>query len=677
MGRKTEKRHDGDGHNKDTKERYPTIEYSHNYRLRSQVRIADLQGLVLYLLADGPAPQWVAVKHSSSIRQVVVLMVPGLELGMFTGDISLALDQPSGSEPNENGKKQSGSSFSAHHGIRRKPLVMSPDDYYPRTLKRERLPDPLKPLSDIFPHVWPVVGTGEYRGKDSAKQFYRLVSPMQTMLVSPLPQRREEKWKSKERRGPTQQKTEHWENKRTPIIKYIVSLEEQRENNIVPHPAWFITPEAKEAAQQRRRAAGQMIEDGWVDSAVSCLEDGEVPEKDIESGSLTAGRQIIAIDCEMCLAAQREMVLTRISLVDWDGKTILDELVKPDLPIEDYVTQFSGITEEMLKNVTTSLSDIQQKLLTILTPRTILVGHSLESDLNALKFTHPFLVDTSIAYPHPNYPTNKHSLKWLCQKFLKGREIQQGSKGHDSIEDALACLDLVKEKCERGPAFGTAATNTEPIFKRLARSVRNQSADNLRAGALVDWGFPKRGYGGSAQIAIGCRNDEEVVAGIESAVKGQAVGESGATEQVNFVWGRLRELEILRGWWDETKSDDVEEMRQEALKRLGRPITFEEDEVDEVTEVSSSELAKAVASTVDNIAKVYDSLPRGTAFIVYSGSGDPREIRRLSTMQRQHHKEMRTKDWDDRTVKWTDTETQALSDAILTARQGISFVKVK
>jgi RNA exonuclease 1 len=68
---------------------YPSIEHSHHARLQSHVKITDLQALVLYLLADGNAPQWVSVRNRTGIRQVVMLMVPGLELGMFNGKVPL------------------------------------------------------------------------------------------------------------------------------------------------------------------------------------------------------------------------------------------------------------------------------------------------------------------------------------------------------------------------------------------------------------------------------------------------------------------------------------------------------------------------------------------------------------------------------------------------------------
>ena len=49
-------------------------------------------------------------------------------------------------------------------------------------------------------------------------------------------------------------------------------------------------------------------------------------------------RQILAVDCEMCTVQGGHSALTRISVLDWNGKKIVDELVKPSLPIIDYLT---------------------------------------------------------------------------------------------------------------------------------------------------------------------------------------------------------------------------------------------------------------------------------------------------------------------------------------------------
>lgn len=47
--------------------------------------------------------------------------------------------------------------------------------------------------------------------------------------------------------------------------------------------------------------------------------------------------------------------------------------------------RFSGVTEEDLENATITLRDVQAVLLSMFSAESILIGHSLESDLLALK----------------------------------------------------------------------------------------------------------------------------------------------------------------------------------------------------------------------------------------------------------------------------------------------------
>lgn len=59
-------------------------------------------------------------------------------------------------------------------------------------------------------------------------------------------------------------------------------------------------------------------------------------------------------------------------------------LVKEDLLL---LCRFSGVTEEDLENTSITLRDVQAVLLNMFSADTILIGHSLESDLFALKVT--------------------------------------------------------------------------------------------------------------------------------------------------------------------------------------------------------------------------------------------------------------------------------------------------
>jgi DNA polymerase III epsilon subunit-like protein len=109
-------------------------------------------------------------------------------------------------------------------------------------------------------------------------------------------------------------------------------------------------------------------------------------------------------------------------------------------------SSFSGITAQALESVTTTLADVQAHLRTLITPSTILLGHSLESDLRALQLSHPRCIDTALIFHHPRGRPLKPGLAWLTRKWL-GRTIQdRGPGGHDHEEDARACVDLLKAR---------------------------------------------------------------------------------------------------------------------------------------------------------------------------------------------------------------------------------------
>lgn len=62
-----------------------------------------------------------------------------------------------------------------------------------------------------------------------------------------------------------------------------------------------------------------------------------------------------------------------------------ESLVKPTNKITNYLTQYSGITASKLSGVTTTLKDVQKDIIELLPPDAILVGQSLNCDLDALK----------------------------------------------------------------------------------------------------------------------------------------------------------------------------------------------------------------------------------------------------------------------------------------------------
>ena len=169
---------------------------------------------------------------------------------------------------------------------------------------------------------------------------------------------------------------------------------------------------------------------------------------------------IYALDCEM-VRTKYGMELARITLIRLDTTytqstsstndddegdekytVLIDAFVKPASPILDYLTQYSGITPSKLQNVCTTLQDIQCCLASLIYKEDILIGHSLENDLKALRFVHEKVVDTALLFRRQSSSTSssrsggKHSLKYLSSCLLK-RKIQVINNNNSAINNKL------------------------------------------------------------------------------------------------------------------------------------------------------------------------------------------------------------------------------------------------
>lgn len=201
----------------------------------------------------------------------------------------------------------------------------------------------------------------------------------------------------------------------------------------------------------------------------------------------------LAMDAEMGYSTLG-LELIRLTATSWPaGEPVLDILVRPFGEVLDLNSRWSGVlpshlTEAPLLKKDPNTNDYNAKqlaaseklhvvespavardvLLRFLTPRTPLIGHGLENDLNSVRLIHPTIIDTALLFPHKIGLPYRNALRALVQQHLR-RTIQSGggvmgtdkdsiTAGHSSLEDARSAGDLalwtVKREWEKMEAMG-------------------------------------------------------------------------------------------------------------------------------------------------------------------------------------------------------------------------------
>ncbi|KAI3903780.1 hypothetical protein MKX01_016799 [Papaver californicum] len=158
--------------------------------------------------------------------------------------------------------------------------------------------------------------------------------------------------------------------------------------------------------------------------------------------------RMLSVDCEMVLCEDKTEGLVQVCVVNRNLEVKLNELVKLDKPVADYRTQIHGINAKDLERATCSLEDIQKSMEKLLSNGVVLIGHSLDRDLKALKVDHARLIDTSLIFKYPERHTHKRpSLNHLCKTVL-GYDLRERDAPHNCLADAQAAMKLVLAKLE-------------------------------------------------------------------------------------------------------------------------------------------------------------------------------------------------------------------------------------
>lgn len=299
----------------------------------------------------------------------------------------------------------------------------------------------------------------------------------------------------------------------------------------------------------------------------------------------------------------------------------------------------------------------------------ILLGHSLESDLKALKISHPRCIDTALLYHHPRGRPLKPGLAWLTKKWC-GRAIQtRGEGGHDPEEDARACADLLTKKLANGPGFGEFKVDFESIFTRMGRA--NGRAGGVVKSAVVDHGNPGVMHGAKADTAIGCKSDAEVLAGVLDVVPAH-----------QFVFGRFMELAqklgckstLSRSYFHVDLPLGVTPKASADQPTVPPPSTIEPPP-------STAELAPVLTTLNAHLKALHAGLPPRTALIIFTGHSDPRRMSILNARKIAFESALKSGKTPEEIrplgLTWSATDGRDLEEAVELARRGLLFLGIK
>ncbi|KAI8066368.1 hypothetical protein BC940DRAFT_334235 [Gongronella butleri] len=359
-------------------------------------------------------------------------------------------------------------------------------------------------------------------------------------------------------------------------------------------------------------------------------------------------KRLMAVDCEMVLTTKGR-ALARVSIVGEDGEVVLDEFVKPEDRIVDYLTEFSGITREIMEATQCSLRRAQKHVRKLVDHDVLLVGHSLDQDLKALQLAHPVCADTSLLYDSARGIPFQPSLRGLTKTMLH-RKIQEHR--HDSVQDANASLDLFKLKVERGPKFGRHGVALELIFDRLKRSDRTSRIMQSLPPACPN----------TFQSALGNMyqrydTDEKLVEAIVAQCRDQ-----------NFLLAQFQSKSIYEH--GQTGGGDDDDENGDNIHGSVPTVVSATPDQDPLT-------AKRAATLDAHFKTIYDALPTNTAIVVLGGIGQDPHFHGLLKRFLAFEQRRRSKTTIGEPIEWSVDDQKELDRLYNKVRHGACFVTLK
>ncbi|RDL30332.1 uncharacterized protein BP5553_10210 [Venustampulla echinocandica] len=181
---------------------------------------------------------------------------------------------------------------------------------------------------------------------------------------------------------------------------------------------------------------------------------------------LYSPRPAVAIDCEMGISKQGDSELIRVTLIDYfSSEVLVDSLVSPDVEMRDYVTRYSGVTKrdmEIARNTRNCFfgrDNARMAVWRFVGPYTIVVGHSANNDLSALRWIHPLVVDTFLI----EYIPHKKAVKAKIEQEHKEAKAKVEQEQKDANAKAEQDQKDSSDKAAQGKSEAEPSSAATPL----------------------------------------------------------------------------------------------------------------------------------------------------------------------------------------------------------------------
>jgi DNA polymerase III epsilon subunit-like protein len=192
----------------------------------------------------------------------------------------------------------------------------------------------------------------------------------------------------------------------------------------------------------------------------------------------------VALDCEMAGVAGGASEAIFLCVTDFcTGAVLLNRYVRPREPITQMRSSIHGISKSTLENAIRQGQTLwgwegaRSELWKYIDSNTIIVGHALEHDLDALRMIHPRIVDSGIL---SRKAVGIHRIRWglqtLCSELVHVGIRENKGAIHDCLEDVLATREVVLFCTQKKEAFQTwaEAKKAEELRLEKERESRRQ-----------------------------------------------------------------------------------------------------------------------------------------------------------------------------------------------------------